>query len=309
MKKVLIVISLILVVLLIGCNKNENNKSNNATKNVKDESKQEVVNDNIDDIKKYKIYDGYVLENGAYENINTYNLDDKKQYTFNSDNTEYTIKVIEENGEKIYLNDNELSNIEGQLEGVFDFDTSDNYKEIITSIYGSLNDNTWIYRVKSNNEVELLSKFENFSLVKIGDRYIFPKCLPFIKEKVPYGYYEYNKGKFVFIDRFLNGEKVEDLSNSFKEKEFTTEWTANHVLGPGHFPIFENEGKTEKYLADDSKIRILNFNRDKDNNIEFASIELAEDSIIREDVIGSGEINETPVKKGTELTIKFIPIG
>ena len=160
MKKILLVVSLISVLLLAGCSKNEvNNDVNNVPDVVVDNGEQEEVNIS-DNLTEYNLLDSYVLENTSCESVYIYNLDENKQYTFNSDNTEYTISVKDDGN--VYLND-EIIDIEGDFEGVIDLNTNDNFKEIVTSISGSLRDNYWIYRIKTSNEVELIREFENLS--------------------------------------------------------------------------------------------------------------------------------------------------
>lgn len=309
MKRFILVLSAISILSLAGCNLNENIENNNVVSG--DKGNQQYVGENdVNETEKYKLAEGYVLTDDMYEMVELYNLDDNREYKFTSDNTEYVVKVVEdtENGEKVLLNDVEIPELQGQLYGVFDLNTEDNYKELVKWTSGSIHDNTVFYRVKANSKVELLDGFADSYLIKIGDRYIYPQYINFIAERVLCGYYEFVNDKFIYVDRFLNGEKLTDVSNNFNNEEYTTANTSNNVGGP-RFPIYENGKQTDKFLADNTKIRILNIRMNSYNEIEFADIELAEDSVINEGGMDTENNKQTRLERGAKITLMFVPAG
>lgn len=320
MKKIILIFSIICMLFLVGCNKNgdanTNENINNESEIIIDNQQQENADNNVstedyqDDTAEYKLCDGYILEAGTYEYVNTYNLDENKQYKFESDNTEYVVKVINdaEKGSRVLLNDVEIPEMYGLLDGVFDFNPEDNFKELLVTFDGSVNSVTQVYRVKANNEIELIGGFSNVSLIRIDETYIFPRFIECIKERVVCGYYKYIDDKFVFVNRFLNGEYTTELSDNFTSESYTTAYTEKPAFGDS-FPIYENGEKTDKFLANDSKVSIMNIRMNLYNEIEFIDIELEEDSTIYESSSFMESAEKLPAKKGTKLTLMFVPAG
>ena len=321
MKNVLIVIALISTILLVGCNKDNNIEINNESEIVQNQQQEETNNDVIENNNllnnDYKLGDGYVLDDDIIEPAKYDFLfiadseNESDSYKFSSDDNDYTLKVTPNN--RLLLNGNEiLQNEYYESVGIIDLNTEDNYKELILASISDWDSIDKIYRIKANDELELIKEIWNSNLIKINGRYIYPNYLNFIKEKVLYGYQMYSGDSFVFVNRFLNSENIVDengnLNSNFKSKEFTT---MNTEFGgeSENYSIYEDGKITDKRLKDNSKIKVLDIRSEVDNNNQYVGelidLELVEDSVIYD----NNNETQTSVKAGDRITLIVTHFG
>lgn len=233
MKKVLLVVSLISVLLLAGCNKNEevNNNVNNDVPEVTDNlEQQEVIDVKLDD-ERYKLSDNYYLEHNAGIKFNVGDNFGEELFTldtpleFYSNNIKHSIiaKKSDDRYLKLYIDDNEVNTVSQIYSvGIIDIDEEDDFKEIIIRrVVVDSFVSTNIYRVNDNGKLEEVS-FGNLNLsglCYINNQYIFPVYLfgenSLLGNGPVVGYYTYKDGNLIYNDRLLTGEKAINEDGEF----------------------------------------------------------------------------------------------
>ena len=292
MKKILLVISLISVLLLTGCNKNENvdnvNISENTDNQVQEilENNQEISQENPSNGEKdYKLSDKYDIDDSDLDKIE-YNIPMIYDEYLYSDGGDLEAKQEELNlnpyklesdgasveivggGEFVYItvDDNKYTVPRNSMwcnVGVLDFDTHDNKKELVL-VGGEHASKTQVTIYELNNNGPKMIFDGNGSLIHIKNKYIIPVqfggITSLLKENLFFGYYAYDNGEIKFVDRFLNGEKMYDENNEFNENFQKEIWTVaeNGFTEAGlGMSIVENGQGTMKSLHEDGKIRFI----------------------------------------------------
>ena len=247
MKRFILVFSVMFILFLTGCNKNQNIENSNLLEN----QKQEVVDNNSDDSVKfeeeqYKLSDSYYLDKRKieYPEYNIVRLDEgnleivNSLYTFESDNSSFEIsvdKTININGTpimlsaRVYNDKNEIVDdevpldIEGNYQnvnvGVIDLDENDNYKEFV--VY-DVREKVYIYRI-TNSGLKLLKEFDTYwgqnGLMKIDNTWIFANTFgPNQNYNFILGYDLFENGEFKHIDRLATGELIYSNNGELPEK-------------------------------------------------------------------------------------------
>lgn len=221
MKRILIIM-LLVILSLTGCNKNgelENNES------LESKNSQQQINENKNnyEISNYQLSNKYELVLSDY--LDFYNIvlidNDRNEkiienpYYFESDGKEYVIecKRIDNsisfdmtiNGKKATL-----PNIDGGIVGVgvIDLDENDGKKEVVIRRGADGFRNNLVYQVNDNNELEEIASIQLEQLCRVNGKYIFPITLLGDRTSIVIGYYIYENGELKYIDRLLTGEKT-----------------------------------------------------------------------------------------------------
>lgn len=267
MKNLLLVISMISVLFLVGCNGNENmflNHEDNLQENTGNHS-QEIENDDKDnendsiiltDEQKYKISDSYYISgerlSGECLIELSYTTEKYEKHScVESDGVEFDITCelseIGTDGMRstydVKINGEEIDLSQGYIFGhsvvmdrmvVIDLDESDQYKELLLTVSEGVLSSESIYRLTKDG-LKLIFEVDTRLdyLTKVKDKVICTNYSVMTSEKewITMGYYLYEEGKFKFIDRFATGEKITDengmLPANFQELEFDTSFRDN----------------------------------------------------------------------------------
>lgn len=235
MKKLILVLSIISVLFLVGCDtkKNINN----------DEMDSQTITPKVED--KYKLSDTYYVsgEKLGYDNSLLYLFAKEQKYKekfdFESDGTDFqiTCNPVEESGEiskyDVKINGKEIEftgeNTQGKFGSlgdymwIIDLDVNDNYKEmVVRRMWGIDSYELDIYRFTKDGVLLLLAKPKHDledDLVKIGDKWILTNYLFADVEQyhVIMGYYIYEDGGFKYIEKFATGEDLPSENEFFPE--------------------------------------------------------------------------------------------
>lgn len=270
MKKIVLVLSIISVLFLVGCNENEDvviNYDDNLQENVGNYS-QQIENDDKDnennsiiqtDEQKYKLSNSYYISgeglSGECLIDLSYTAKKYEEHSYiESDGNEFDITCelseigtdgmrstydVRINGETINLplGDTFGCSVVMDRMVVIDLDENDQYKELLLTTSEGLLSSEYIYRL-TRNGLELIftsdSQWDYF--VKIGDKVIYTNNKFRTEEGViTKGYYLYEDGEFKYIDRFATGENVTDengmFPESFQKLEFYAAGGESIVLG------------------------------------------------------------------------------
>lgn len=167
------------------------------------------------------------------DNVNSYNFESNgKSYnikcTSNTTQDELRFLDIQINDEKIkfadeYRNEDDYRRSIIAI-GVIDVDPTDNLKEIIIRYRGEVFVRTIIFRLNDNDELEEFrpDNLSYYNVLCVNSKIIFPVYL--YSDIIMYdgpviGYYTYDNGKLVYIDRLLNGEKSIDNNGNLVIEE------------------------------------------------------------------------------------------
>ena len=209
------------------------------------ESEHAETLDNYDvEIEKYKLSDGYIFDieqegTAMLTDESRFNMGYEKQ-TVESDGVLFEITYEGSDGYILKSTYTGEITYMGQYIWLVDLETEDNYKEIVSVGYDYAD--YYVYRLKKDS-VEQIKKFDNgintksifdegsMGLYRYNDKYLFPfyefnarpgnsviEEYDIIKEKILTGYLLYENDKFVYINRFANGEVMTDDKGNFNEK-------------------------------------------------------------------------------------------
>ncbi len=243
------------------------------------EDKEKVAEKEL--AEKYKLTDGYSYNEEIFETIN-FNFVKQNQVIneenvyVNSDGKEMKLGfIIEKNEENdnspmIFSGDAYLVVDDKKIEVTMNFDTTDagysynvaivdidkkdNYKEVVILANNNIERKESIYRLKNDN-VELLYTHSFYGLHKDGlvfcknnDCYIIlDKAIEGVNDSPYLGYYKYENGKFEYIDRFLNGEKITNDAGEFSENFRNKEYIAGYE-GAGLYVSGDSEILSQAHL-------------------------------------------------------------
>ncbi len=251
MNKVLLIVSLLSVLLCVGCDKDEkinNDVNNNVPEVVIENQEQELINyTDGNDYNEYKLTDGYVI--GQVDDKSIYNIlrfgEYKPDYEFESDNTTFRIKIeqlsgedgntynftlngkklqinhIDENGEEkqIIVGENH-----GESIGVIDLDETDSYKELVIEERPGIDGRLYFYRVTKDDFILIDDLNLGWNdLCNINGKWIFTNYIT-SATVVSEGYWIYQNGKFEFVDRFINGEPVTNENGEYSKNYQSLIW-------------------------------------------------------------------------------------
>lgn len=297
MKKVLIVVSLVSVLLLAGCGKNEekNNNYNNSVQGnvsevVTNNQEQEDVNSSLDDVEKYKLSDSYELEHNAGIKFNVGDNWGEELFIadtpieFYSSGKKHTIIAKKEDSSylKLLIDDKEVDTISNIYSvGIIDIDEKDDFNEVvIRKKTGDIFIETNIYRINNNEQLEEMS-FGDIVLPApcyVNNKYIFPVYLyggmNFMTYGPVIGYYTYEDGNFIYNDRLLTGEKAIDENGKFV-LNIIDEFSNDFGLTIGK----SGDGNLEPHVESDvtgrkfAKFRVISFSIDNNESDDEANPE------------------------------------
>lgn len=249
MKKVLLVVSLISVLLLAGCNQEEKIENDNIPEIVDNQQlkveEKNINNSEQNEIDKYRLSDSYYIDSSSVEHpeYNIVKMNDgtldivNSSYTFESDSNNFTISVddtIKINNEAITIPANTIYayrendvglNVPIKLNeyrlnvGVIDLDEHDNYKEIVIHRNDGIDGMIYIYRVY-NSGLKLLKEFEqdwlDNGLIKVNDKWVYCNTFyPSYNFNFLFGYDIYENGEFRHMNKFATGENITDENGNF----------------------------------------------------------------------------------------------
>lgn len=275
MKKLILVLSIISVLFLVGCDtkKNINN----------DEMDSQTITPKVED--KYKLSDTYYVsgEKLGYDNSLLYLFAKEQKYkekfNFESDGTDFqvTCNPVEKSGEiskyDVKINGKEIEftgeNTQGKFGSlgdymwIIDLDANDNYKEmVVRRIWGIDSYELDIYRFTKDGILLLLAQPKHDlgdDLVKIGDKWILTNYLFADVEQyhVIMGYYIYEDGGFKYIQKFATGEDLtsenELLPENFRKLVFDSRnggIKIDAIQGKFQFISYNAKGFTIKLIED-----------------------------------------------------------
>ena len=244
--------------------------------------------------------------NGKSYNIKCTNTRDEQdgQYSFDIQINDEKIKFADE-----YRNEDDYKHSIYAI-GVIDIDPTDNLKEIIIRERGEVFIKTIIFRLNDNDELEEFhpDNLSYYNVLCVNNKIIFPVYLysDYLMYDGPViGYYTYDNGKLVYIDRLLNGEKsIDDNGNLVIEEtlKFGSDygWIIDTLRDPNLDSEYENKLRC--------KILSVKVNREIRYQNEYDSltydIELLDDAVRYRD---DGTLENLP--KGTILKDVSIDYG
>lgn len=276
-----------------------------------DEDKEKITEKEL--AEKYKLTEGYsyneedfslvdfnfVNKNKVISGENVYVNSDEKEMKLNfriEKNGEADDSQIIFSGDAYLLVDNEKYKVTMDFDttsagysyyaAIIDIDKKDNYKEVVILADNDIERKVSIYRLKNDN-VELLYTHSFYGWHKDGlvfskknDCYIvLDKAIEGVNG-IPYlGYYKYENGKFEYINRFLNGEKITndvgEFTENFSNKEYIVGYEGAGLYASGDSEILSQAHiKFLRYISGDIDkydIVLMNDIKDEKNNVLLSS--------------------------------------
>lgn len=331
-KIILLIVSIISVLSLTGCNVNQEEMQNNNGEYVNNgntsQNSENISGDKeLEElVEKYKLSENYILKDDEKEEV-SYNIlsfdgydeqgesirknIDKQEIA--SDGVNFKIECYKINEEKfgkiddiyeIKIND-EILEIDSKKVGsrlydevgIIDLNPLDDYKEIVVRTGLGVELEYYFFRLTKGGIKYIYNQSVNGvyqpGLIILNNRYIIPETSNLVMEDIVRGYYIFEDDEFKYVDdRFLTGEKIKDENGEYPEDFKNQVFTANAETRY-QFIIDGNE-------ILNAKIKLLRENEKVGSNgiaIHTYDIELAEDVTIHKEE--NGEVKEIILSKGT----------